>query len=56
MQSDGNFCVYSGTGPADNHGFCWSTSTNGKGSQPYAAMLHTAESVNLSGAPLGGFY
>jgi hypothetical protein len=54
MQSDGNFCVYSGTGPADNHGFCWSTSTNGKGSQPYAAMLHTDGNLHIGGGYQSG--
>jgi hypothetical protein len=54
MQSDGNFCVYRGTGPADNHGHCWSTNTYGKGSQPYAAMLHTDGNFHVGGSYQSG--
>ena len=30
LQDDGNMCVYRGTGPNDNQGQIWCTSTNGK--------------------------
>jgi hypothetical protein len=49
MQSDGNFCVYRGTGPTDNQGFCWSTNTYGKSTPPYAAVLHTDGNVHVGG-------
>ena len=38
MQSDGNFCIYKGTGPSDNRGFLWATNTLGVGGQFFATM------------------
>jgi hypothetical protein len=40
MQTDGNFVIYRGTGPSDNHGPCWATNTWQQGTGPsYAAVL-----------------
>jgi len=38
MQGDGNFCVYRGTGPDDNHGYLWGTQATGPGGQFFAVM------------------
>jgi Clostridium epsilon toxin ETX/Bacillus mosquitocidal toxin MTX2 len=38
MQSDGNFCVYRGSGPADNRGYLWGTQKLGDGGQFFAIM------------------
>ena len=39
MQDDGNFCVYRGSGPSDNHGALWCTGTDGApGDQFFAYM------------------
>jgi len=38
LQSDGNFCVYRGSGPADNHGLLWQTQTHVDG--PCHAIMH----------------
>lgn len=34
LQDDGNMCVYKGSGPSDNQGFIWGSSTNGKQKSP----------------------
>jgi hypothetical protein len=38
MQGDGNFCVYRGTGPEDNHGYLWGTQKTARGGQFFAIM------------------
>jgi hypothetical protein len=53
MQGDGNFCVYRGTDPAHNQGFCWSTNTYGKGTAPYAAVLDSAGNLRVGGSAQG---
>jgi hypothetical protein len=54
MQGDGNFCIYKGTSPADNQGFCWSTNTYGKGAPPYAAVLGADGNVRVGGSLQSG--
>lgn len=39
LQSDGNMCVYRGTGPSDNQGGIWCSSTNGKQQSPNPNMV-----------------
>jgi len=34
LQDDGNMCIYRGSGPTNNKGLIWSTSTNGKQKNP----------------------
>ena len=41
LQDDGNMCVYRGTGPSDNQGYIWGSSTNGK--QKEKNPLYTAD-------------
>jgi hypothetical protein len=50
MQGDGNFCVYRGTGPTANRGFCWSTNTYSKGTAPFAAVLGTDGNFQVGGS------
>lgn len=38
LQDDGNMCIYRGTGPTDNQGLIWATSTNGKQQQSQSSM------------------
>jgi len=37
VQDDGNMVIYRGSGPSDNQGAIWSSSTNGKGQSPNPA-------------------
>lgn len=41
MQSDGNFCVYRGTGPDDNHGFVWGCNRESLPGGPYFAIMQS---------------
>lgn len=38
MQGDGNFCIYRGTGPEDEHGYLWSSKKTGSGGKFFAMM------------------
>lgn len=38
IQSDGNFCVYRGSGPGDNHGYLWGTQQLADGGQFFAIV------------------
>jgi len=40
MQSDGNFCVYRGSGPNDNHGYVWGTQV-APGPNEYFAIMQS---------------
>ena len=39
MQDDGNFVVYKGTGPTDNHGVVWATGTGGHPNTAWFAIM-----------------
>lgn len=54
MQTDGNFVIYRGTGPAGNHGPCWATNTWQQGQGPvYAAVLTTTGNLEVGVVPPG---
>lgn len=39
LQNDGNMCIYRGTGPSDQQGYIWGTSTNGKQQDKNPSMI-----------------
>ncbi len=41
MQDDGNFVLYKGTGPTDNHGAIWATGTGGHPNSAFFAILQS---------------
>jgi hypothetical protein len=53
MQGDGNFCIYRGTDPAHNQGFCWSSNTWGQGTAPFAAILDSDGNLRVGGSVHG---
>lgn len=55
MQSDGNFVVYRGTGPADNQGFIWATNTPTSDGPSFAAMQADGNFTINRGSHPGAF-
>lgn len=54
IQADGNFVIYRGTGPADNHGPCWATNTWQQGPGPnYWAVFAPDGNLQIGSAPAG---
>ncbi|MFB7719272.1 hypothetical protein [Nocardia sp. NPDC056100] len=54
IQNDGNFVIYRGTGPSDNHGPCWATNTWQKGAGPkYWAVFAPDGNLQIGSAPEG---
>lgn len=50
MQADGNFCVYKGDGPNNNHGLLWDTHTKYFGQPTHVIMQADANFCMYSGA------
>lgn len=48
MQSDGNFCVYKGSGPNDNRGFLWCSMVTAGGGGFYATQQSDGNSAPMS--------
>ncbi|MFI1919885.1 hypothetical protein [Nocardia sp. NPDC020380] len=54
IQADGNFVIYRGTGPSDNHGPCWATNTWQHGPGPdYWAVFAPDGNLQIGSAPAG---
>ncbi|HVR40266.1 MAG TPA: ETX/MTX2 family pore-forming toxin [Thermoanaerobaculia bacterium] len=53
MQSDGNFCVYHGTGPANNLGYLWGSQATASGGNFFAVMQGDGNFVVYKGTGPG---
>jgi hypothetical protein len=52
QQSDGNFCVYHGPGPQDQHGWLWGTQVTGPGGEFFAVQQGDGNFCVYRGADL----